>query len=295
MDHVHLEPVAERIFLVRGQVKPSFPPSHSVLIRDEETVLIDTGCGIDLLEQLRDEYGVDYIINSHTHPDHSSGNWVFDGRPIHVPAEGFETSGDREAMGERFAKTELSPVLQGHMERVWGFKPCRPTHSYNGQTKFSFGRTSFELVHTPGHSNDHYCFFDPVEGILLSFDYDLTCFPWYGHVESDLPLFVDSVNRLRALSPKVVVTAHRGVVREDVDAEFDAYLGILDERGQRILSLLDRGGTLDQLVDRAPIYGSFPYIEPVMRFWEGQMILEHLRSLEAAGLVRRQGDLYLRA
>jgi glyoxylase-like metal-dependent hydrolase (beta-lactamase superfamily II) len=292
---VRIEPVAGCLYLVHGRAAGSFPFSHSVLVRDEQVVLIDTGCGIENLERLRGEYDIDYVINSHNHPDHSAGNWVFAGKPIHVPQEGYSTSGDMIALSERFTNKELAPHLRAFMRDPVGFADCSPTHSYASGAVFDFGRTRLQAVHTPGHSADHYCFYEPGEGILLSSDYDFTTFPWYGHRESDLADFRASMEKLRGLRPTLIVSSHRGIIGGDVDAEFEGYFARLEKRDERVLSLLDNGMTLGQLVDRAPIYGSFPYMEPVLRFWEGRMIEEHLRLLQEDGRVERHGDVYVRA
>ena len=101
-----LEPISEDIFLVQGMNKGRFPFSHSILIFENEnkTVLIDTGCGLEILKELKKKYNISYIINSHTHPDHSAGNWLFKDRPIYVPEEGFNTSGNLVALSERLAE-----------------------------------------------------------------------------------------------------------------------------------------------------------------------------------------------
>lgn len=44
-----VETVTDHIYLIHGKGKGRFPYSHSILIMDEEIVLIDTGCGIDIL------------------------------------------------------------------------------------------------------------------------------------------------------------------------------------------------------------------------------------------------------
>ena len=80
-----VEAVTDCIYLIKGENISNFPPSYSILILDENVVLIDTGCGIENLKQLKNEYNISYIINSHCHPDHSAGNWVFEGKHIHVP------------------------------------------------------------------------------------------------------------------------------------------------------------------------------------------------------------------
>ena len=289
-----LEPITERMSLVRGEGEGRLPYSFSVLIVDDEVVLIDTGCGIEHLRQLRQEYDVARVINSHSHPDHSAGNWVFEGRPIQVPDEGFDSNGDVVALSGRFVSRELARFFQGFARETTGFRDCRPTDSYNEATVFCFGKTILRPIHTPGHSKDHYCLYEPEEGILFSFDYDLTPIPWYGHRESNLQQFRESVRKLRELSPKVVVSAHRGIVTESIDAEFDRFMASLDERDERILSLLESGKTVDELVECAPIYGSFPYAEPLLRYWEGQMIEKHLEQMEVEGRVLRNGNAYAR-
>ncbi len=291
---MNLETITDRIALVHGTNEGVFPYSHSILIMGDEIVLIDTGCGIGNLRQLRAGHHIDYVINSHTHPDHSAGNWVFEGVPIFVPEEGFDTSGNADALGVRFAGDENAGAFQDFVAEAMGFRDCRPTGSYDGRTVFDFGGVTLEPIHTPGHTRDHYCFFEPNQGILFSFDYDLTPFPWYGHVESSLVDFKESLVRLEALSPRLVVSAHRGAVAEDIAAEFDRYRQRIDKRGARLLSLLESGRTIDQLVDIAPIYGSFPYAEPLLRYWEARMIEKHFYELELEGRLVRSDDLFIR-
>jgi len=288
------EAITDNIFLVKGKNEGRFPYSHSILILDEDLVLIDTGCGIRILKQLKRKYDVSYVINSHTHPDHSAGNWVFKDRPLYVPEEGLNTSGNVVALSKRFVSRKLTQVWQGFAKKQMKFKDCRPTDSYSRRTVFNFGKTTLQPVYTPGHTKDHYCFIEPRERILFSFDYDLTSFPWYGHRESSIPQFRESVKKLRALSPQVVVSSHRGIITRNIDAEFDKFYRIIDERSERILSLLESEKTIDQLVEFAPIYRNFRYVEPLLRYWEGQMIKKHLKQLKTTQKVRRHRNSYLR-
>jgi len=275
------------MLLVLGKNNGRFPYSHSILILDEETVLMDTGCGVETLKQLKREYDVSYVINSHTHPDHSAGNWVFNDRPIHVPEEGFDTSGDMMILSERFVGKKLAQTWQKFAKDIMEFKNCKPTNSYNRRTTFNFGKTTLKPIYTPGHTRDHYCFYEQRERILFSSDYDLTSFPWYGHRESNILEFRESVKKLKALAPKVVVSSHRGIITQNINAEFDQFDARIDERNEKILSLLESEKTVDQLVECAPIYGAFPYAKPLLRYWEGQMIQKHLEHLEIDGKVKR--------
>jgi len=294
MEYKKLEAITDHIFLVQGKNKGRFPYSHSILILDEDIVLVDTGCGIETLKKLRKEYDVSYVINSHTHPDHSAGNWVLKDTPIYVPEEGFETSGDLVALSKRFVNKELAQEWRKFVKETMNFKNCKSTNCYNDQTIFKFGKTTFKPIYTPGHTKDHYCFYEPREKILFSFDYDLTSFPWYGHRESSIPEFRESVKKLKFLSPKIVVSSHRGVIAEDIDAEFDRFYKIFSERDERILSLLGNGKTVDQLVEYAPIYGKFSYAESILRYWESEMIKKHLKELETGGKIEKRGKVYMR-
>jgi glyoxylase-like metal-dependent hydrolase (beta-lactamase superfamily II) len=290
----NVEEVSDNILLVLGEKEGKFPYSHSILILDEEKVLIDTGCGIETLKRIRVEYDVKYIINSHTHPDHSAGNWVFERQLIYVPVQGFESSGDINILSERFAGKSLAQVWQVFVRDKMEFKNCRPTHQYHEQTVFNFGKTTLKPLYTPGHTKDHYCLYEEKERILFSFDYDLTAFPWYGHKESDLSKFIESVKKLKTLNPKIVVSSHRGIITKKINVEFDKFLRRIEERDERILSLLENRKTVNELLKYSPIYGKFPYAQPLLRYWESQMIEKHLERLQREGKVKRKGCFYFK-
>lgn len=287
-----LEEITNQIFLVHGENSGRFPHAHSLLIVADETVLIDTGCGITLLKNLKTKFDIDYVINSHTHPDHSAGNWVFQDHRIFVPQEAFSSSGNLVALSTRFVGDVLAPIWQQFARSQMGFQNCRPTHSYNEDTSVLIDDIELTPMYTPGHTIDHYVFYFAQKRILFSFDYDLTSFPWYGHQESSLREFRQSIKRLKALDTKTIVSSHRGIITKNIKSEWNQYAQHLDDRNQRILSLLNTPKTIAQLVDAAPIYRKFPYQGPLLRYWEGIMIQLHLEELEQKGKVHRQDDKY---
>jgi hypothetical protein len=122
-------------------------------------------------------------------------------------------------------------------------------------------------------------------GILLAFDYDLTTFgPWYGHRESSIPEFKRSIKTLIKLNPRILISGHRGIIKENISEQLGHFLQQFDERDNKILELLEeRSKTINQLVEKAPIYGNFPYAKPLLRYWEGQMIKKHLKELVKQG------------
>ncbi len=292
-----LSPVTPHIFLVEGEKKGRFPFSHSILIRDRVTALIDTGCGAERLRQVKQEYAPDLVINSHTHPDHSAGNWLFEGTPVFVPREGFDTSGQIVKLSHRFtAPGSLAAQWRAYVRESMGFVGVLPTGAYADGHRFCFGDMELRAFHTPGHSLDHYCFFEPRDRVLCSFDIDLDPFgPWYGTRESEIVAFEESIRRVRSLRPRILISGHLGLVSEAIDERLEAYLGVISQRDERILDFLSQARTLEEMVDRALIYGGFPYAPELLRYWEGQMVLKHLQRLIQRGLVCHGDNAYVRA
>jgi glyoxylase-like metal-dependent hydrolase (beta-lactamase superfamily II) len=288
--------IAPHIFLIEGEKKGRFPFSHSVLIRDQVTALIDTGCGAERLRQIKREYDPGLVINSHTHPDHSAGNWLFERTPLLVPQEGFDSSGQITKLSHRLTQPgRLAAQWREYVGELMGFVGVLPTGAYENGHCFSFGDVQLKAIHTPGHSIDHYCFFEPRDRILFSFDIDLDPFgPWYGTRESEIAAFEESIRRVRSLEARILVSSHLGIVSEGIDERLEAYLGVISQREERILDFLSQGRTVKEIVEQALIYGGFPYAPDLLRYWEGQMVLKHLERLVHKGLIRQQGDTYTR-
>jgi glyoxylase-like metal-dependent hydrolase (beta-lactamase superfamily II) len=294
-----LEKISSGLLLVHGKNEGRFPYSHSVIIKDrnEESVLLDTGCGIEILQELKKRFRFSSIINSHTHPDHTAGNWLFENevRAIYVPQEGFNTSGNMIALSERLAEPgPLAKYWKEFVAKTMGFRDCRPTDIYGSKSSFDFAEVSLQPIHTPGHTMDHYCFYEPNLKILFSFDYDLTSFgPWYGHRESSIEEFKKSIADLKELDVNVWVSGHKGIITKDIKKQLDEFNSKFNARDEKIITLLkNECRTINQLVEEAPIYGKFTYAEPLLRYWEKNMIGKHLEQLINQGRVIRLGEEY---
>ncbi|WXG44348.1 MAG: MBL fold metallo-hydrolase [Promethearchaeati archaeon SRVP18_Atabeyarchaeia-1] len=299
MKELELEHIEDSMFLVRGEDGGRFPHSNSVLVKRDngEATVIDTGCGISTLSVIKRRFNVTCVINSHTHPDHSAGNWLFrDGvKAIYVPEEGFETSGNMAALGDRLAEPGwLAEYWRDFVSKVMGFKECKPTRSFSSRTSFRFGEATLLPIYTPGHTIDHYCFYEPNKKILLSFDYDLTSFgPWYGHRESSIPAFKASIEKLERLDIEIMVSGHREIIKNDIKRKLSDFNSKFQERSEKILDMLTTSGrSVAELVNEAPIYGRFPYAEPLLRYWEGNMITKHLNELVSQGRAAKRGERY---
>ncbi|MBW1713662.1 MAG: MBL fold metallo-hydrolase, partial [Deltaproteobacteria bacterium] len=258
------------------------------------TALIDTGCGRDVIEAVQAKYRIDLVINSHAHPDHSAGNWLLPQARLSVPQEGAASAGRRPLLADRFAEPgPLAKSWQEFATTLMGFQDRPPTEVFADGHVFDFGQIQLRAVHTPGHTSDHYCLFESRQGLLLSFDIELTPYgPWYGHRESDIGQFRASLDLIRDLDPRLVAPSHQGPISRDIRAKLDRYEAVFERRQAKILNLIRKGATLEELVKISPIYGSYPFAPDLLGYWEGMMIEKHLAELEAQGLVRGEGQVY---
>jgi glyoxylase-like metal-dependent hydrolase (beta-lactamase superfamily II) len=294
-----VDQIADNVFLIRGKNNGKFPYSHSVLItcKNGGAALLDTGCGIDFLNEAKAQFDIRYVVNSHTHPDHSAGNWVFgEGKvkAIYVPEEGFQTSGDMKALSERLAEPgPLAELWKEFVVKTMNMKDCRPTNSFSDRMPLELGGTTLIPIHTPGHTVDHYCIYEPEKRILFSFDYDLSPFgPWYGHRESSIPQFKKSIEKLKKVDARILVSGHAEPVKTNIRAQLTEFSAKFNERDEKIISLVrGHGKTISEVVDASPIYGKYPYAELLLRYWEENMIRKHVEDLVRQGRVTQKGDL----
>jgi glyoxylase-like metal-dependent hydrolase (beta-lactamase superfamily II) len=288
------ELISDQIFLIRGEDDARFPYSHSFLVIDQNKkgTIIDPGCGIKILQNLKSKFNIERVINSHTHVDHCSGNWVFEdtAKEICVPREGFLSAGNIVRLSERFTeKGRLARQWRTYVQKEMHFRDFIPTRAYNESTTFQLSEVTLKPIYTPGHTHDHYCLYEPAQKIMFTFDIDFASFgPWYGHRESSLQEFKQSIEKIKGFDIETVVSSHKGIIRENIPERIEEYARKFDEREERILNLWEKTHDIKKIVDAAPIYGSYPYGVMLLRFWEEQMIIKHL---EEAGIeFHRQFD-----
>jgi glyoxylase-like metal-dependent hydrolase (beta-lactamase superfamily II) len=288
LDLVQLTPT---IAMIQAPNRGRFPYANALLVQDGGiTALIDTGCGEATLRALQAAYRIDLVICTHSHTDHTGGNWLFDGGPIWMPAGiGFETGGSADRLVRRFiADDTLHDLWLATTLQSTGFRDARITDAYPPGHVFQFGATRLQAIAAPGHLADHTCFWEPSARLLLATDIDFSRFgPWYGNPESDIAAFEESIRRVWALNPQIVVSSHKGVYLDDLDQHFQSYLDHFARRDAQILAALEEPVTLDALVDQALIYGRFPRAAAMLRYFEREMITKHLRRLAKQNLVQQ--------
>jgi len=291
---IRIVSVNEHIHVVQGLSRGRSPFSNSILVLDKRKVLIDTGCGASIIEKLLSLVRFDLVLNTHSHPDHTGGNWIVRERGearIVVPEDCVDTIGCMEKLSVRMMGTALAELWKTEYLPITGYRDFTPDGTYGDGAEFELGAIKLVAVHTPGHLRDHYGFFEPASGTMIGGDIDLSPFgPWYGNAESSIDAFQSSVARLLDMPISTYISGHARPVHEPyLRRRLQAYLAVFDERRAGILALIPEGRwiTLEELVYASPIY-HWDYRNHIDWFLcngETHMIGKHLYDLVRSGAI----------
>ncbi|UCF07660.1 MAG: MBL fold metallo-hydrolase [Thermoplasmata archaeon] len=291
LKNIHAEQLDEHLYLIIGKNNGTFPYSNSLLIVDEQTAFIDSGTGLEVLLPIRDH--VDFLINSHYHIDHVSGNHLFSELRVFEVEEGVTSSFESY---RRYAGILGSPVEKDWLSwfnEYFTFHPSSPTQTFGPDEVFELGDTSWIAVHTPGHSPGHCCFYEPEKKVMFASDIDLSDFgPWYGNPNANLGQFIESIKMISDFDMNMIVTSHTMPLRNNIQEALENYLGVIYERDERILGFLEMEMTVAALEKKNIIYTKRQKRYGAFAWFEENMIQKHLDRLIELHRVVREGDTY---
>ena len=216
------------------------------------------------------------VLVTHSHPDHFGGAariakesgarvvahraFTF-GLPVPAEVSVEDLAADRDADGEREAATPPPRVADGRTP--WGGERPRPpfltrmkwmlmrrlgaalvptiTHPVEHGDVLELAGREWFVVHTPGHTGDHFCLHDPESGVMLSGDHVLPSItPHISGISSSkdpLATFFYSLDRVAEISGvKRVLPAH-GHPFEDLRKRAEAIKRHHHERLEKLVSL----------------------------------------------------------
>jgi glyoxylase-like metal-dependent hydrolase (beta-lactamase superfamily II) len=204
---------------------------HLYLVRGEKLALIDSGASDSpsaavepALRELGLEWSdVDYLINTHGHPDHAGGNGeVKEAAPqveiglhrddVHLaegPAAHLRSRTDASALLRLLGREDLVPEREAVLRQVIG-KSVGVDRVLEDGDGVDLGRgVRLEVVHTPGHTPGSVCFFWPAEGILFCGD----AIQGHGWRAGVAPLYfgadyLDSLERIASLNASTLCMGH---------------------------------------------------------------------------------------
>jgi len=186
----------------------------SVLVTERYVVLVDTMATPELAEGIVESVRPELVgrqflvINTHADYDHAWGNALFAAPDGRYPApiigrqgvydrlrsdEDLQSLRRRQAAETRFASVRLVP----------------PTITFTDGLRIDGGDLTISLIPTPGHTDDHVSVWIPELRLVLAGDAAERPIP-YVNRPTDLPRLRDSIRRLAALDPAMVIPCHGG-------------------------------------------------------------------------------------
>lgn len=149
-------------------------------------------------------------VASHTHFDHIGCHHEFGPCAVHAAeAEILADPRNDWTLAGRYATDEMFDRMpEGWDASRYGVKPAAVGRVLQHGDVIDLGDRAFEVVHTPGHSPGGIGLFEAKTGIFLSGDivYDGPLIDDAYH--SDVPSYVETLERLRALPVSVVHGGH---------------------------------------------------------------------------------------
>ena len=212
--------------------------THCYLLRGTKAaVLIDTGLGVGNIRQVID--GLTAlpltVLTTHAHWDHIGGHRYFDQIAVHEAEAGWLAG--------------AFPISLQVVKRNLTCRPCdfpadfqldsyqlyqgAPQRMLRDGDRISLGGRTLTVLHTPGHSPGHCCFYEPERRYLYSGDLIYAgCLDAF-YPTTDPQLFRQSVKRLQPLEIDRILPAHHQLtVPVDLLARVGRAFDSLEETGQ---------------------------------------------------------------
>jgi glyoxylase-like metal-dependent hydrolase (beta-lactamase superfamily II) len=283
---------------------------NSYLFRGENGfTIVDTGSeakeSIDLWEKtLASGITVEKLVLTHAHPDHCGlARWFQENHriPVFISNLGYQElqkkrNHNRVNWLHSFLKSHDCPELTqnaGNSEAAaYEFEP---DGVYENQQTIKIGNDTYETIWTPGHSYDHFCFYNPFQQVILTGDHVLAGLSpivalWSEYDENPIKDNFSSLEKLKAYSTKLALPGH-GELIYNLNDRIDEMIKSHNYRLQQIIHFVGREEKTAWQVCQ-DIYGSLSntkFFAPLMATIARLIFLEKSGELHSE---LRSGKLY---
>ena len=246
----HFTKIKDGIYVQTVNSAPQATTNAAIIVTSEGVVLIDSGATAidtrevaDAVRELTSQ-PVRFIINTETHPDHTSGHFVFSPPAIVINHEGAGEEMTQAFNPERISRLEAqSPEMR---EALQDFRLVQPHVEYAGdKTTLRLGERTFVLLNLgTTHSLANTAIWLPDERVLFA-----TSVAVEGQINSvrphtNIPDMLAAMTMLRDLDAEVVIPGHGVPTTNEIFDNYSRYLRTLLER---VGALMTQGRTLDQI------------------------------------------------
>lgn len=233
------------------------PGTNSYLMGTKRMALLDPGpADATQLQSFLEAIGdgsLEYILVTHTHRDHSPGALAL-----------------QEATGATLVGL-VAPNVEGHD------KTFRPEKLWQDEDIIDCGEYSLQLLATPGHVSNHFCFLLREEQLLFTGDHILEgTTPVILPPDGDMRAYLDALSRLLGIPLKFLAPGHGSIMTEP-HTEIENLIAHRLKRERKVLAGLESLGpsSLDQLVLKV-----YDDVASHLIPWAKRTLMAHLIKLE---------------
>ncbi len=218
----------------------------TMVVTPDGNVIIDTSLIVNAprhkrLLQAEDDGPVKYIILTHAHGDHTGGvnAWREEGTEIIAQDEHYEFVNYQNRLKGMFSQRNaaqfpsLNVVQLSELEIAEGVDnfgaDIVPTIMFDEEYDFEVGGVEFNVLHTPGETYDHLSVWIPKYRAAFVGDNFYTSFPNMYTLRGTKPRwaldYVDSINRILALKPEILIPSHGDAIigEQQIERELTRY------------------------------------------------------------------------
>lgn len=198
---------------------------HSYLLLGSETnLLIDSGLGVasirEKIFELTDKEP--FVITTHAHWSQIGGLKEFSSFGVHRVEQGWlkEYPTPLEIVRSNLIKQPNSLSDDFNVNEYFVYQGS-PSLIYDDGYILNLGDRQIRVVHTPGHSPGHCCFFEPEKDYLFTGDLIHS-----GRLTASDPIvFMQSVKKVKKLDPKTIFPGHHKLDISDalIDSVYKAF------------------------------------------------------------------------